>query len=139
MVALFVMSLSIGCSDPAIDDLDTPPPVEQLYPKLVNGRVTAERPEVGLMLMGGGMCTATLVAADVAITAAHCIDYRTAQNPGHYGEFVVQARVGTRRYPIGRGCAERCCSTSNDRQSRTQYGLSTHCLRLWMHPQKWAI
>jgi len=58
---------------------------------VVDGTITWERPEVGSIFVGGGMCTATLITPQVAVTAAHCIDFRTADRVGNYGRFVNQA------------------------------------------------
>jgi hypothetical protein len=64
--------------------------------KLINGQFTQERPEVGTMLVNGGMCTATLIRRNVAITAAHCVDYRTTDQPGrNLGRLTLEVADGT--------------------------------------------
>ncbi|MFN3198388.1 MAG: trypsin-like serine protease [Bradymonadia bacterium] len=60
---------------------------ESLDDKIRRGQLTEERPEVGTLSTG---CTATLVAPDVAITAAHCVGYRSTSRPGNYGSFRVR-------------------------------------------------
>ena len=58
---------------------------------VVDGTITWERPEVGTLYIGGGMCTATLITPQVAVTAAHCVDFGSTSRPGSYGRFVIQA------------------------------------------------
>ena len=53
---------------------------------VVDGTITWERPEVGTLFIGGGMCTATLITPQVAITAAHCVDFGTTSRPGRSEE-----------------------------------------------------
>lgn len=66
-------------------------PVETSSPgELLSGSPTFDRPEVGRLHFGaGGFCTATLVTENVAVTAAHCVDYGTQQTEGVYGRFVI--------------------------------------------------
>lgn len=40
---------------------------------VIGGTATLERPEIGLFVHAGKMCTATLVRPDVVLTAAHCV------------------------------------------------------------------
>lgn len=63
-----------------------------------NGQVTDERPEVGRH----SGCTATLVAQDVAITASHCLGYRSQLTLGNYDTFIIESGGQTYRYPITR-------------------------------------
>lgn len=42
--------------------------------ELVFGTVTALRPEVGAIFTGTGACTATLIAPNIVLTAAHCLN-----------------------------------------------------------------
>jgi V8-like Glu-specific endopeptidase len=89
------LCLAAGCGagvDDADDEstLDTLAGEEEAAPagppefveKLINGEFTDIRPEVGYMVINGGMCTATLIRRNVAITAAHCVEYRSADSPG---------------------------------------------------------
>lgn len=71
---------------------------------VVDGTITWERPEVGTLFIGGGMCTATLITPQVAITAAHCVDFGTATRPGAYGRFITQASPTStqERYTVDR-------------------------------------
>ncbi|MBI4819612.1 MAG: trypsin-like serine protease [Deltaproteobacteria bacterium] len=43
--------------------------------ELIGGTETYSRKEVGRIIVGNGSCTATLVRANVVITAAHCVDF----------------------------------------------------------------
>ena len=60
---------------------------------VIGGTVTWDRPEVGSI----SGCTATLVAPEVIITAAHCLGYRSATTPGNYGEFTIWGSGGERQ------------------------------------------
>lgn len=66
--------------------------------KIRNGEVTEERPEVGRI----NGCTATLVAPDVAITAAHCVGYGTRTSPGRYNTLRLSNGGETRRFTVNR-------------------------------------
>lgn len=64
-----------GC--PTGEPLDLPDDVLQHYQGIVGGQPTQDWPAVGAYLIDGGyggLCTATLVATDVALTAGHCVD-----------------------------------------------------------------
>jgi hypothetical protein len=67
LVLLTLGGASIGCAgedDDASSSDDA----------IVNGSdKTYEHPEVGAFYTAGGLCTGTLIAADVVVTAAHCI------------------------------------------------------------------
>ncbi|MCK6570314.1 S1 family peptidase [Myxococcota bacterium] len=81
-------------TDPFFGELE-PSAAPEMVEKLINGVFTQERPEVGTSLVNGGMCTATLIRRNVAVTAAHCVDYRTADRPGaSLGTFTVEALDG---------------------------------------------
>ncbi len=63
--------LCSGCVPPQTDDLGSS------QEAIVGGTETAEWPAIGAYLIDGGnsgICTATLVAPDVLLTAAHCAD-----------------------------------------------------------------
>lgn len=75
-----------------------PEPFTDGVEKIRNGTVTSERPEVGSI----GGCTATLIAADLAITAAHCVGYRTASQRGRYMTFRLDAAGGAHRVTVDR-------------------------------------
>src|SRR5690606_27060894 len=60
---------------------------------VIAGSVSWERPEVGAI----SGCTATLVAPDVIVTAAHCLGFRSATTPGSYGQFTVYGSGGADR------------------------------------------
>lgn len=47
---------------------------------LIDGIPTQERTEIGKLLFGRGLCTATLIAPRVAITARHCVGYTTCDD-----------------------------------------------------------
>ncbi len=81
-LALFA-ALFGGCSEDAID-LENSLQTEEV----IGGTVTMENPHVGTI----SGCTATLVAPNVIITAAHCVDYRS----GAYGDnFTIRRADGS--------------------------------------------
>ena len=100
ITSMIAIAISLGCSDPPIEAPMTSPPSEQIFEKLVNGRLTQERPEVGIIKMDGGMCTATLIRADMVISAAHCVGHQSRTNPDVYGRFIVETSSGERTYSI---------------------------------------
>lgn len=62
---------------------------------LVRGTYTYERPEVGSISMDGGACTATLVGPQLAVTAAHCVEYRSRETTGYWGELEIRTGPST--------------------------------------------
>ncbi|MBI4816513.1 MAG: murein L,D-transpeptidase catalytic domain family protein [Deltaproteobacteria bacterium] len=69
-IALVGMLLGVACGgaqEEAISD-------ESLIGGTAAGGL---RPEVGRLWFDGGYCTATLIRQDIAITAAHCVNYHT--------------------------------------------------------------
>ena len=59
--------------------------------KLLGGELTNAHPEIGrfdLMVQGqGGLCTTTLIRANVALTAAHCVNYLS--DVANFGSIVL--------------------------------------------------
>lgn len=97
-LALGLLALLGGCADGP----DTPdaPSLDAFEEKVVRGELTRERPEVGSISVG---CTATLVAPEVGLSAAHCFSYGTREQPGRYGSFTIEtASGGERRFTIER-------------------------------------
>ncbi len=95
--------LALGCAaDTTMDALPPEAPEPRLGERsdeIVGGTITSARPEVGYI----SGCTATLVAPDVIITAAHCLGYRSATRRGSYGRFtILPASGGQRSFPIVR-------------------------------------
>ncbi len=89
--------LALGCAP--TDELDDPTRSDGL----LNGTLTYDHPEVGSMEMGSGFCTATLVRANVAITAAHCVGYGTQDTAGTYGSLTLYRTAGDfRTFTIAR-------------------------------------
>ncbi|MBI2375283.1 MAG: S1 family peptidase [Deltaproteobacteria bacterium] len=86
--------ISAGCG--GID-----PSLEEGEDALVGGRATFARPEVGLLETAGGLCTATLIRADVAITAAHCVDFETRERASGYFH-VFRSRTDVKSLSIDR-------------------------------------
>jgi len=66
----WIFLLLAGCVGTPTDDTD----VSAAESELVFGTVTTARPEVGSLTTGSGSCTATLIAPNAILTAAHCID-----------------------------------------------------------------
>src|SRR3954462_176653 len=77
-------SMAMACS--AAADLSAEDKSEDA---IIAGVATFERPEVGLLHVGNGYCTATLVAPNVAITAAHCVEFGTANTPANRGTLTL--------------------------------------------------
>lgn len=82
-IALWAMGTAgiwlAGCGDEVADEAGHSPEVVE---KIINGRFTFDRPEVGSINMGGSFCTATLIRPNVLISAAHCVGYGTVDRPG---------------------------------------------------------
>ena len=76
-----------------------PPSLAELFPKVVRGERSDDRPEVGSLSVG---CTGTLVAPEVVISAAHCFNFQSATRAGNYGTFTIEAAGGERRYTVQR-------------------------------------
>ncbi len=72
-------------------------PPDELYEKvggIIGGTPTSGWPAVGAYLIDGGyggMCTATLVAPDVLLTAAHCVEYSGNDDMFYVGDDVNNA------------------------------------------------
>lgn len=89
--ALLALSL-LACADGP--DAPGAPSLAAFEEKVVRGELTRERPEVGSISMG---CTATLVAPEVGLTAAHCVNFGTRDQPGRYGTFTLEPAAGGQR------------------------------------------
>jgi hypothetical protein len=89
-VASFALMGFLGCGEAVVSDRREDP--------LLDGAETWERPEVGLISVGGIRCTATLVTDRVLVSAAHCLGYRSASASGNYGTFTV--RTGPDAAPL---------------------------------------
>lgn len=86
------LACTIGCAPSAEDGLG------RSGDTVVGGTITTEHPEIGYI----SGCTATLVAPDIVITAAHCLSYGSRTSAGSYGSFTIE-RGGERfRYTIQR-------------------------------------
>ena len=93
---LVICVTTCGSEDGA--EMNIPAPEPDAVEKLRNGVVTEGRPEVGRI----SNCTATLVAPDVAITAAHCVDFGTLSEPGNYNILRLVRNGELRRYTVNR-------------------------------------
>ncbi len=98
---LLVACAAQGGAPPGTDPEDALPPEEIGWSEdaVIGGTVTYDRPEVGFI----SGCTASLVAPDVIITAAHCVGYASRTSPGNYGSFTIRPSAGeSRTFPIVR-------------------------------------
>ena len=98
--------LLLACASPEEADRWADPPLssaaeapEGFEEKLINGRFTRDRPEIGAITVGNGFCTATLIRPDVLVTAAHCVGYGTAEGRD-LGVFRVSGDRGDFSYTI---------------------------------------
>lgn len=88
--------------DGAVGEAD-PNPDSSTSDPLIGGARTAVRPEIGFVSLDDhGSCTATLIAPDVVITAAHCVGYQTRDTPGDYGWLGLDTPTGRKAYTIDR-------------------------------------
>jgi hypothetical protein len=86
------------------------------------GTRTNARPEVGMlefMNSAGvvtGICTGTLVAPSVVLTAAHCFDYARNRTYGstYKGQFVMHSTAGKRLTPVALKTAHALSPTTDD-------------------------
>lgn len=89
-----LLALLGGCAAQPVDTLaPEAPPFDVNADAVVGGTVTYDRPEIGFI----SGCTASLVAPDVIITAAHCVSYGSATSIGNYGSFTVRPEAGESR------------------------------------------
>ncbi len=101
-VWLFAVLMTVGCTtevEPAVglpdDDRIAVAPEPELgsaQEAVISGTVTRDRPEVGWM----DVCTATLVAPDVLLCAAHCTEFSSRSTLGNYFTYVVTGTDGSR-------------------------------------------
>jgi hypothetical protein len=94
LLACAIGALAWGCSgdDAALDELD--PEIGVGVSEIRGGRARDDHSEVAQLWMKfdgeWGSCTATLIDRKIAITAAHCLDYRTNHSKGNYGYLEVK-------------------------------------------------
>lgn len=91
--------LALGCADTGELEAPEHPSLDPFEEKVVRGEPTDERPEVGTISMG---CTATLIAPEVALTAAHCVGFRTANSAGNRGTFTLRKDGRRHEYGVSR-------------------------------------
>lgn len=73
------------------DEAQIGSPGDALAEKIINGRLTFDFPAAGMLRTATGLCTATLVRPTVVLTAAHCVDYASADRPGQrLAQFIVE-------------------------------------------------
>lgn len=94
----FILVVALAGCDGALEDEAAPPVAPDGVLKIRDGVLTDERPEVGRI----SGCTATLVAQDVAITASHCVGYRTRTNIGNYDQLRLVNGGDARSFTINR-------------------------------------
>ncbi len=76
------------------EPLDLPDDLLELHQGIVGGQETTEWLAVGAYLIdggNGGLCTATLVAPDVALTASHCVEGSGQQDRFYIGHDIYSA------------------------------------------------
>lgn len=85
-------SLLFGCAYESGDTAAVADDVSGDDSSLVGGKLTFERPEIGrITTRAGKACTATLIADNVIVTAAHCFDWQTKDTPGTWiGRFFIE-------------------------------------------------
>ena len=90
---LFFWVLLCGCGGTDLAFLETEGVLSQ---EIRNGVVTQERPEVGKVTSGLSLCTGTLIASDLVLTAAHCVTDEAPRNikfePGTRGALKFDVR-----------------------------------------------
>lgn len=113
LAAVACCSLACAAEGRGPDETDATGTTDESADALKDGVFTFERPEIGIMVTNGGtFCGATLVSANVAVTAAHCVGYATAdgagkklgffrvqREPGAYVDFEYDAHVSFGRSP----------------------------------------
>jgi len=86
-IGLLIVTFGCGSQEEFMD----------LESSVVGGSQDYDRPEIGKI----SGCTATLIRPDVAITAAHCVGYRTRETKGSYGTIRFDlSRSESKRYQI---------------------------------------
>ena len=84
VAALFALALALARPAPA-----------EVWPRIVNGLVTAQYPTVGALLDSGNfdqgalLCSGTLIGCSTFLTAGHCVEGDL--NPQHYSVFLQHA------------------------------------------------
>jgi V8-like Glu-specific endopeptidase len=97
---IFTLGVSLALLAVACDPLATES-ADEGGDDLVNGNVdNVAHPEIGLLYSGGGRCTATLIAPDIIITAAHCVAQKTCDEPNC--EMNAAFKIGESTYVVGR-------------------------------------
>lgn len=81
----FCSVLTTQCSDETEIQRRPPPPEVTA----LTGVHTFDHSEVGTVIVGGVLCSATLIATDVVITSSQCVGYTSHDTVGNWGRFFI--------------------------------------------------
>jgi V8-like Glu-specific endopeptidase len=98
LLALLGLGTMVGCAAPESE-------TEVSNEDVVDGRETFAKPEIGALLRGSAVCTATLVRPNVVITAMHCTGAGRDVAVSDFSFIVRKSATEAMRYRIDRSFA----------------------------------